>query len=74
MDARQNLRTEIDKTAADLVHKIQFLEERISDMQHNVRESLSLRHQIEVHPWWVLGVAVAAGVLVGARTRSHHAQ
>lgn len=53
-----NIRQNIESTRAALDQKLDMLE-------HKARETLDLKHQIGERPWAALGLAVAAGYVVG---------
>ena len=66
----QNLE-ERERTRAALALKLEVLEsrlrEKIDDVRDSVRHSLDWRYQLNKRPWRMLGLALLAGVALGAK-------
>jgi hypothetical protein len=61
-DVADDIRDDIEATRADLDEKIQQLTEK-------AHEAMDVRHHVARRPWVALGIATAAGFLLGGRGR-----
>lgn len=68
-----DIRQDIDATRASLDDKLNMLEDKASDATDSVREAsqkaldmIDIRSQVAERPWAALGVAVAAGYVLGS--------
>ncbi len=71
----QDIRVQIQETRTAIADKAEALQtevretvdqatEIVNDQIERVKESFSLSHQVQRHPWQALGIAVAAGLLL----------
>jgi hypothetical protein len=64
MDERTAVQQQIDTTSASMVEKLETLEDRMRDKVRDVKEALTLEHQVEERPWLMVGLAMAGGFVV----------
>jgi hypothetical protein len=63
MDPRERVRSEIDESAAELVRKIEELDDRYQAVRAKARQ-LTPRYHIDRHPLAFFAAAVTAGALL----------
>lgn len=75
MDPRtESIKQEVEETLEDMAAKMEQIEERVvgtaRETVEHVKEKLDVRHMVAERPWTMLGVSVAAGLVVGSIRRS----
>lgn len=60
------IRRGIENTRHALDEKLEALQTKVGEVGTKVKETFSLRHHVEEHPWAMLGASVATGVVAGA--------
>jgi hypothetical protein len=74
MDPRtESIKQEVEETLEDMAAKMEQIEERVvgtaRETVEHVKEKLDVRHMVAERPWTMLGVSVAAGLVVGSIRR-----
>lgn len=73
------MREQIKSTRSALTEKVESLKDRVSNQVettrnsvdntiHSIKRTFDLKHQVEQHPWPMIGGAVFAGVILGHLT------
>jgi ElaB/YqjD/DUF883 family membrane-anchored ribosome-binding protein len=65
MEQKERTEAEIARTQAALVDKAHLLEQRVVEVKERVEHMVDPRAQMDAHPWGIVGVAFAAGFVVG---------
>ena len=60
------IRRGIEDTRHALDEKLEALQTKVRAVGTKAKETFSLRHHVEEHPWAMLGASVATGVVAGA--------
>lgn len=67
MDQRSDdIRQDIEETRASLDTKLNLLEEKANETTEKVKQAFDIKQQVQERPWAALGVAVAAGYVLGS--------
>jgi ElaB/YqjD/DUF883 family membrane-anchored ribosome-binding protein len=81
-DARsQEIRQQIKDTRSALTDKMESLKDRVTgqvettrnsvdDTIHSIKRTFDLKHQVDQHPWPMMGGAIFAGVVLGHMSRT----
>jgi ElaB/YqjD/DUF883 family membrane-anchored ribosome-binding protein len=65
IDQKERTEAEIARTQAALADKAHLLEQRVVEVKERVEHMVDPRAQMQEHPWQIVGVAFAAGFVVG---------
>lgn len=65
------IKRDIEGTRAALDHKLEALQSKVREVGTKAKETFSLRHHVDEHPWAMLGASVATGFVVGAIASGH---
>jgi hypothetical protein len=60
------IRRGIEDTRHALDEKLEALQSKVREVGTKAKETFSLRHHVEEHPWAMLGASVATGMVAGA--------
>ena len=63
MEAKNEIRREIEATRAAMADKIETLEARVGGAIQEVKRSVDPKYQTQKRPWLMVGLAVATGYL-----------
>src|SRR6266403_6149798 len=64
-----NVRREIEHTQAAMAEKLEMLEERaretVEEAKVAVKQTVDVHHQVDQHPWEMVGASVLVGYMLG---------
>jgi hypothetical protein len=65
-EAMANSRRAIDESRTAITRKMGMLEDRVHETLDDVKRTFDIRHQVQEHPWLIVGGSILAGYALGS--------